>query len=245
MNRRTFLLGIGFGWLPFFHRNHVTLCGIPFRVLRHGHSSRRYLFIHGDEPTAREVLTLHMETHRGVAYLVTGSNRNVEIEGGKVDPNRMFSRVGAAKNLKTLNPGWPAERIERVLDYLDRERVKLLHRLTPPEGGLLIALHNNRDYSIKDEADVSDEVSMREPERPHEFFLCTDGRDFQAMAKSPYNVVLQNRKPAEDDGSLSRLAAQRGFRYLNLECGVGNFEAQMERLGWAERNLVSYYKRGS
>ena len=79
---------------------------------------------------------------------------------------------------------------------------------------------------------------MREPNRPHEFFLCTDARDYQVMAKSPYNVVLQNRKPPEDDGSLSRLAARRGFRYLNLECGVGKFEAQMERLGWAERNLA-------
>ncbi len=237
MNRRTFLFGIGFGWLPFFHRDFITLAGIQFHVLRYRHSSRRYLFSHGDEPTAREVLILHMQTHPGIAYLVTGVERNVALDSGKLDPNRMFSREGAGKNLTSLNPDWPPERIERALNFLDREREKLLHRLMPPKGGLLIALHNNRDYSIKDEAPVSDDVSMREPDRPHEFFLCTEPRDFKAMAKSPYNVVLQNRKPAEDDGSLSRLAAQRGFRYLNLECGVGKFEAQMERLGWAERNL--------
>ena len=214
------------------------LAGIRFQILRYRHGSRRYLFIHGDEPTARDVLRIHLETHPGIAYLVTGSERNVALDGGKLDPNRMFSREGAERNLKSLNPDWPPERIERALDFLDREREKLLHHLMPPKGGLLIALHNNRDYSINDEAPMSDEVSLREPERAHEFFLCTDARDFQVMAKSPYNVVLQNRKPAEDDGSLSRLAAQRGFRYLNLECGVGKFEAQIERLGWAERNLA-------
>ncbi len=238
MNRRAFLFAIGFGWLPLFHRDSITAAGIRFQVLRYRHSPRRYLFIHGDEPTAREVLTLTMQTHPGIAYLVTGNERNVALDGGKLDPNRMFSREGAAKNLKSLNPGWAPERIERALDFLDREREKLLRRLTPPKGGLLIALHNNRDYSINDEAPVSDAVSMREPDRPHEFFLCTDPRDFQVMAKSPYNVVLQNRKPPDDDGSLSRLAAVRGFRYLNLECGVGKFEAQIERLGWADRNLA-------
>jgi hypothetical protein len=235
-NRREFLL-IGFGWLPFFHRRFVTLAGIRFRVLRYRHSKRRYLFIHGNEDTARDVLTIHMETHPGIAYLVTGKDRTVEIDSGKIDPNRLFSRAGAEKSLQSLNPEWPAERVARALDYLDREREKLVKHLVPPDAGLLFALHNNRDYSVLEEVPASDEVSIKEPARPHEFFLCTDRRDFDVLAKSPYNVVYQNRKPADDDGSLSRLGAKRGFRYVNLECGIGQFEAQIERLGWADRNL--------
>lgn len=238
MKRREFLFGIGLCWLPFFHPKFVTLAGIPFHVLRNGRSPRRYLSIHGDEPTAREVLAIHMETHPGIAYLVTGTDRNVPVDGGKLDPNRMFSRTGAEADLKKLNPGWAPEQIARALDFLDDEREKLVRRLTPPEGGLLIALHNNRDYSVRDELAESDDVSLKQPERPREFFLCTDPHDYAVLAKSPFNVVLQNRKSAPDDGSLSRLAAHRGLRYLNLECGVGQFEAQIERLGWAERNLA-------
>ncbi|MDQ6665167.1 MAG: hypothetical protein M3Z23_12320 [Acidobacteriota bacterium] len=238
MKRREFLLGMGFSWLPFFHRKFVTLAGIPFHVLRYRRSGRRYLFIHGDEPTAREVLTIHMETHPGIAYLVTGTEREVPLDGGKLDPNRMFSRTGAEANLKKLNPDWTPDKIARALDFLDDEREKLVRHLAPPGDGLLIALHNNRDYSVQDEVASSDEVSLKQPERPREFFLCTDPRDYAILAKSPFNVVLQNRKPATDDGSLSRLAARRGFRYLNLECGAGQFEAQIERLGWAERNLA-------
>ena len=67
--------------------------------------------------------------------------------------------------------------------------------------------------------------------------MCTDERDFATLATSPYNVVLQNKKPAVDDGSLSRQAAQRGFRYVNLETTLGYYEAQMERLEWLNQNL--------
>ena len=78
---------------------------------------------------------------------------------------------------------------------------------------------------------------LAEPGRPREFFLCTDARDFAILRKSPYNVVLQNRKPTVDDGSLSRLAAARGFRYVNLECAIGETEAQTARVRWLEDHL--------
>ena len=56
------------------------------------------------------------------------------------------------------------------------------------------------------------------------------------MKQSPYNVILQN-KPNPDDGSLSRLAARRGFRYINLECALGERTAQVERVNWLEQHL--------
>ena len=92
MQRRSFL-ALGFAWWP-FHHPYVTLSGVPFQVLRYRHSKRRYLFIHGNEETSRQLLTNWMYTHPGIAYLVTGKTRNVEIMGAKLDPNRMFSRVG-------------------------------------------------------------------------------------------------------------------------------------------------------
>ena len=88
-----------------------------------------------------------------------------------------------------------------------------------------------------DEVPISDSVSLREPANPHAFFLCTNPGDFSALAKSPYNVVLQQKKPEDDDGSLSRLAALRGVRYVNLEVRHGNADRQLEMLRWLDWNL--------
>jgi hypothetical protein len=194
--------------------------------------------IHGDEDTARDVLAAWMQdgAGRGVAYIVTGKTREVEIKGAKIDPNRMFSREGARASIRNLNPNIGPEPLIEALDYLDREREKLLKRLMPPDGSRLFALHNNRDYSVRDELAASDETSIRQPDQPRDFFLCTDPKDYAILKQSPFNVVLQS-KSDPDDGSLSRLAARRGFRYINLECGIGEYAAQLERVKWLEDRL--------
>ena len=207
-----------------------------FEVLRRGRSSRRYLFIHGDEYTAFNVLTKHMRAQDGVAYLATGKARNVEIMGAKIDPNRMWSRAGAEKSLRAQNTAIADEKVAAVLHFLDGQREGMLRRLTPGPGSRLVALHNNRDYSVQDEVAASDEISIRQPEMPRFFFLCTSRSDFAVLKRSPYNVVLQT-SPEPDDGSLSRLAARRNFRYINLECAVYEETAQAERLQWLEKNV--------
>ncbi len=235
-DRRQFLLA-GF---PFFWRKRpfLTLDHISFQVLRNGRGPHRYVLIHGNEETAREVLETHMQTQQGAAYLVTGHERYVPIDSGKLDPNRMFSREGAAKNLRVLNPDWPPEKIESALDALDRGRPDLLQHLFPPPGSRIVALHNNSDaYSVQDEVPISDDTSIRQPDDPHAFFLCTYPQDFAALSKSPYNVVWQWRAPTEDDGSLSRLAALRGVRYINLEVRQGDAAKQKEMLAWLEKSL--------
>ena len=234
-SRREFLAYASiFGWLPWFRPKHISLVGARYRIIREGHSRRRYLLVHGNEETARAVLTRHMQTHPGIAYITENHTRNVPVESGQIDPNRMFSRVGAEKNMKTLNPDWPPERLQSALRVLDQGRDKLLRAFLPPPGGLLVALHNNAEYSVNDEIAISDEKSIREPNNPHAFFLCTDPKDYQELAKSGYNVILQQKAPPEDDGSLSRLAAARRVRYVNLEVAHGNFARQEEMLDWLE-----------
>lgn len=238
-SRREALALGSFGWLPFFRPKRVELAGARFRILRNGRSKRRYLVIHGNEESARLVLTAHMVAHEGVAHIVESRTRNVPIEGGQLDPNRMFSRVGAEANLKRLNPDWPPERLAAALALLDRGRERLLNFLLPPRNGLLVALHNNSEgYSVRDEESISDATSLREPRNPHAFFLCTDEDDFRKLASSPYNVVLQKTAPPQDDGSLSRLAAARGVRYVNLEAALGQSGRQKEMLDWLEWNLL-------
>jgi len=214
------------------------LAGIPFEVIRNGKSKRRYLLIHGDEQTAREVLREHMKTHPGIAHLVMSEERLVPVPGGKIDPNRLWSREGAEKNLKRVNPEWTEAQITAELDRLYKERGKLIDAILPPEDGLLIAVHNNaRGYSVNEEVPISDAVSLKQKDSPHEFFLATDESDFRIIATGPYNVVLQAKAPPEDDGSLSRLMARRRLRYVNLECALGKKERQAEMLEWLERNL--------
>jgi hypothetical protein len=232
INRRTLVVG-----LPGLFRNPATLLlGVPFKVKRYGHSPRRFIVIHGDENTARDVLSAYMFDHEGVAFIVQGTRRNVEVAGLKIDPNRMFSRVGAEKSLLRLNPGAAAVQVEAALGYLDSERRKTLRQLIPPKGSRLFALHNNRGYTVQDEIAASDEISLKQPDLPGNFFLCTSPADFAILKKSPFNVLLQS-KPDPDDGSLSRLAARQGFRYINLECTLGDYEGQLQRVRWLEDRL--------
>lgn len=235
MKRRSFVLGaFGFPW--FFHRHYTRFCGVRFHVIRHDHGPHRYLRIHGDETTADEVLAAWMKDHRGTAYSVTNQQRNVEVLGLRIDPNRFFSRVGAEKSLRNLNHEATDQQIARVLDFLDRDRPALLERLIPPAEGRMFALHNNRDYSVQDELAASDQTSIRQPDLPRNFFLCTRVEDYNILKESPYNVVLQVQAEP-DDGSLSRLFARRGLRYINLECAIGEFDAQMARVKWLEAHL--------
>jgi len=226
LNRREFVCGLSV--FPFWGRpGTVRFAEARFRVLRRGASSRRYLHIHGDETSAREVLLAHMKHSHGVAFLVRSQWRTVPLLGGRVDPNRMFSRAGAEANLRKLNPDWNEAKLKAALDALDRARPGFLKAVRPPAGGLLIAVHNNSSgYSVHDEVPISDLVSLKNPGHPREFLLCTDPGDFDVLRTFRWNVVLQQEAPPSDDGSLSRLAAREKFRYLNIETPRGDFARQ-------------------
>jgi hypothetical protein len=206
-------------------------------VLRHGHSGRRFLLIHGNEETARRVLTEHLETASGIAYFVENRERNVPFFSGELDPNRMYSREGAEKNLRLLNPSWGDAQMENGLLVLDRTRYQLLEAVWPEKGDVLIAVHNNVEYSVRDEIAASNRVALKDETNPHEFCLCTTERDFELLSKGQYNVILQNHAAGADDGSLSRFAAREGFRYVNIETGLGKYEKQRAILDWVDRTL--------
>ena len=234
--RRQFLAGAA--WLPFRSRGEVAVGGSRFLIVRRGRSNRRYVHIHGDEPTAREVLQEYLKTHDGTGFFIQSDTRVIPLANGEIDPNRMFSDVGAAANLKRLNHGWSDAQVERALEVLRPARKKLLKELLPPPGGLVFAIHNNaKGYSMLDEIEASDKVSRRRPDEPHEFFLCTRQASYDVLTQSPYNVVLQTAG-TPDDGSLSRLCARRNTPYVNLECGVGKREIQREMFEWAASRLA-------
>ena len=234
LTRRHFVL---LGW--FSRRRVLTAAGIRFELLRAGSAHRKFVLIHGDETTARRVLLAHMRSGRpGWAYLVTHEERLVRLGALRFDPNRIFSREGAERNLRGLNPAAGEPDLQLALSFFDRERERLLRALLPERRGLLVALHNNREgYSLHTEIPLSDRVALNEPERPHDFYLCTEPQDFDRLSRSPFNAVLQHRPPPPDDGSLSRLAARRGVRYVNIETLLGDDSKQSRMLGWLEGHL--------
>ncbi|WP_321475160.1 hypothetical protein [uncultured Paludibaculum sp.] len=237
LSRRTFVAASALSCLP-LEASEKTLCGVTLEIIRHGRSRRRYLRIHGDETTAAQALREHLRTARGTGFLVTNPKRNITIAGGLLDPNRMFSREGAERSYRRLNPKWTDTELPPALAWLDRERPKLIHTLLPPKGGLLFAVHNNaRGYSMEEEIPISQQTALPHRDTPHEFFLVTDPADYARMAQGPYNVLLQNEPKGEDDGSLSRLCGRLGVRYVNLEVGIGKLAVQKEMMAWLERTL--------
>ena len=241
LTRRDVLVaGAGFPLFPWnwFRRRDVKIAGQPFRIVRRGRDRRHFFWVHGNERTAREVLLAHMERTDGRAFLVENDQRNIAVDGGKLDPNRMFSREGAGKSLRSLNPEWTGAQVEAALARLDKDRPRFLSTILPTDGKLLLALHNNSSgYSVNDEVGISEKVALNSPGNPHEFMLCTSPADFEIVARSPFNVVLQNTGPQDDDGSLSRLAAVRKIRYLNIEAALGKANEQRAMLEWVEKNL--------
>lgn len=218
----------------------IKLCGIRFERISKGAGQRRYLLIHGDESTARQVLKDHLSSGsgKGSALLVENVTRYVTMFGGRLDPNRIFSNEGAEWNLRTLNPQWSETQVLSAVTYLGEHRHQVVNKLLPPQGGVLIALHNNqRGYTMKSEMDISDDVALNEPDHPEDFGLCVNPGDFERVRRGPYNFVLQARGRGREDGSLSRLAGRMGIRYLNLEAGLGNLEKQRLMLQWVEQAL--------
>lgn len=235
--REWLLLGAALPFWPFGPRDR-KIANIRFERIKNGSSKRRYLHIHGNESTARDLLRQHLKTYQGTGYIVDSDVRNVPVGAVRIDPNRMFSSEGAALNLWRLNRRAPEAWQQNAVIYLERDRDKFVRAILPPDGGLLIALHNNgQGYSVNDEIPISDAVSVPDKTNPRDFMLTTQRADFELIRKSPFNIVLQESSRGAEDGSLSRLCAKRGIRYVNIEAALGNYQQQKQMLEWLEQNL--------
>ena len=216
----------------------LSYCGIDFQVKKNGFSDVNYILIHGDEETARMLLSEHIKKNKGKAFFVKSKEREVVFGPTKVDPNRIFSRAGARKALKKFRPHWDHKELTKLLEKLDESRNIFLFNIFPSEGGLLIALHNNfRGYSVKDELTNSQLHSIKKDKNPRDFIICTDFKDYQKLKKGPYNVVLQNIIDEDNNGSLSLSALENGVRYVNIETRLGWLSQQRKMLKFVESSL--------
>lgn len=219
---------------------YVDIAGIQFKVIKNGESNRRFIWIHGDEKTAAILLKRHLKDNYGTAFLIENNKREVYINDYMVDPNRIFSKAGVEKNLIKFNGNISKTAIDKMVNLIANDKEIFFDRITPPNRGLLIALHNNlHAYTIEDEIPLSTEISLKNSEHPHHhnFFICTNRDDYNLLSKSPYNVVLQETDPEEDNGSLSWFANRKGVRFINIETRLGYLSTQTKMLQYIEDHL--------
>ena len=220
------------------NKSFIMFAGAKFNLVQNGDSPNRYIWLHGDEQTARMALEYHIGIYDGLAFFIESETREIPFKSTIVDPNRIFSRDGAYYALRKFKPGWQPGTLKMALDEIDKARESFLDILMPNKNGLLISLHNNfRGYNVHKEKGNSQRISIKKNENPRDFIICTNSSDFEILASSPYNVVLQNELPERDDGSLSWEALRRNVRYLNIETRLGYLSKQKAMLKYIEDNL--------
>ena len=231
----TVLLTIAFSWSI---NDYIIIDTIQFKVVKKGNSDRKYIWLHGDEQTAKMALEYHINRYGGTAFFIVNNLRDVEFYGGLIDPNRIFSSYGSKRNIHKYNPHWSAIKKKQLLDGLNKDRASFLKAIFPSNGELLIALHNNyKGYNVYKEVGISDSISIKKDQNPRDFYLCTNREDFELLAKSPFNVVLQENSPKKDNGSLSWAAINNKVRYINVETRLGWLSMQKRMLAYIEKNL--------
>ena len=219
-------------------KSFISFAGAKFNLVQNGKSPNRYIWLHGDEQTARMALEYHIKHFAGLAFFIQNETREIPFKSTIVDPNRIFSRNGSYHALKKFKPGWQRGALKQALDEIDSVRTSFLDILMPGGNGRLIAVHNNfRGYNVNREKDRSQRVSIKPDQNPRDFIICTDNSDFEILSSGPYNVVLQNEFPEKDDGSLSWEALRRNVRYLNIETRLGYLTQQKKMLAFIENSL--------
>lgn len=236
---KTFLLfTLGFFPLSANLPSSLFFSNIEFRIAGNGESDHHYVWIHGDEKTAEMALNYHMKHYPGKAFFIKSEEREVFVSGVMVDPNRIFSRKGAASALRKFKTDWETSALTASLDRLDKDREKFLEKLLPKNGGLLIAVHNNfRGYNVSKEIPNSRLQSIKPQQNPRDFIICTDQSDYSKLASGPFNVILQDEMADDEDGSLSWAALRKGVRYINIETRLGWLSQQKKMLKFVEERL--------
>ena len=216
----------------------ISFAGAKFNLVQNGNSPNRYIWLHGDEQTARMALEYHIKHFAGLAFFIQNETREIPFKSTIVDPNRIFSRNGSYHALRKFKPGWQRGTLKQALDEIDSERASFLDILMPGGNGLLIAVQNNfRGYNVKYEEKRSQRTSIKPGQNPRDFIICTNEKDFEKLSTGPYNVVLQSEIPEKDDGSLSWEALRRNVRYLNVETRLGYLTKQKKMLRFIETTL--------
>lgn len=219
----------------------IHFAGASYSWIENESAPIHYIWLHGDEKTAKMALDYHISVFPGKAFFIQSDTREVPFLQTKIDPNRVFSRSGSFHALKKFKPQWAPGTLGIALNNLDETRGEFLNSIFPEPGGLLVAVHNNfRGYNVKYELKNSRRTSIKKQQNPRDFILCTNEADFEKLSKGPFNVVLQDTMKENDDGSLSWESIRRNVRYVNIETRLGYLTKQKQMLEFVGTTLYTF-----
>lgn len=160
-------------------------------------------------------------------------NFNLNRKNYSIDPNRIYTQIGAKATLKKYNKYYTDDVLHAVTrmaqhyisSYIDNKQV-------------IVALHNNSDgdYSVLSYSAAGEyakdavDVYINEQQDADDFFYTTERKFFEFFKSRKYNAVLQDNSSATDDGSLSIYCAKKYIPYINIEAGSANLSTQEEMI---------------
>jgi hypothetical protein len=196
-----------------------------------------YINLHDDEQSSVEAAQSLLKREGGLLVKFENNRkRNIRFRlKGKYytfDPNRMFSREGAAQSLRELG---------RVSNDAVNEVVKLGQRIIqfiPENPSLVVALHNNTEgrfginsYRPGSPIAVNAKLYYENPDDdPDDIFLTTDSILYHRLSNEKFNSIWQDNINARRDGSLSVYCGERNIRYVNCETQHGKTEKYLTML---------------
>jgi len=210
----------------------VKLGDTPVKIVRKTNSvGKTLVHLHENETTALKAADLYVDLEGGTLISLKHSGkRNIVFHLKKVkyefDPNRMFTDSGIKKSLTQFGHYSIAAHCQV------NQLANLVKRLLPA-AGKIIAVHNNKSYSMKDylptHSLAGDAKKLHHQARSsyRNFYFVTLNKEFARLSFNQFNVALQSRI-AQNDGSLSYYLANRN--YINIETSYGQLSTQLKML---------------
>lgn len=197
-----------------------------------------FINLHDDEKTSVEATKILLEKRGGLLIKIENNGqRNIKFKMGpsvfEFDPNHMFSQKGIRSTL-----GFNHKRVnEKVVNEIERLGQWILN-LIPESPKCIIALHNNTDgyFSIHDylpgheRSEASAKVNISRQQDADDLFLTTEEEIYNSLAEAQYNILLQDNKNAQDDGSLSIYCGRNNISYVNCETQHGKLNQYKEMI---------------
>ena len=63
-----------------FPHSHITFANAKFDLISNGNSSNRYIWLHGDEQTAKMALEYHIKKYQGIAFFIDSETREIPFQ---------------------------------------------------------------------------------------------------------------------------------------------------------------------
>jgi hypothetical protein len=191
---------------------------------------KAFIHLHQNETTALHAAKSVVRDNGGsLLTLIHPGARNIVFQMHhkryEFDPNRIFTDNGIKKTLRQYG-NYSPEAAHEIKKLANRITVLL------PKGKI-IAVHNNRTYSLKNYFPGHDSVADAQAlhVNPHgyhrNFYLVTKKNDYLRLKQSKFNSIWQAHD-AKDDGSLSVFLSERN--YINVEAGYNQLAAQIKML---------------